>query len=189
VPESGRDPLRPEFLRNFRLATLFEFKAGNYTITNLTDGFRQANPIIGRNIPRAAEVEAIVENPASTPEQRLEAAKIWAYELKALSPYDGLNQNGNGDFLRWRELSLTYTAGAGLASRFGARDLTFTIAARNLKLWSRYNGVDPEINAIGRGGQGEVDAQDQIDDIFLDAVDAFGLPLPRRFTFSVRLGF
>ena len=27
--------------------------------------------------------------------------------MKALTPYDGLNQNENGDFLRWRELGLT----------------------------------------------------------------------------------
>ena len=175
-------------MRNFRVSTLFEYKAGNYTVTNLTDAFRKSNRSIGRNPREAAEAEATVLNPASTPEQRLEAAKRWAYELKALSPYDGLNQNDDGDFLRWRELSLTWTAPTGLAERFRARDLAITFGVRNLALWTRYGGTDPEINAIGRQTDAET-AQGAIDNNYLDAVDAFGFPLTRRYSFAVRFGF
>ena len=171
------------FLRNWRIGTLFEYKAGNYIVTNLTDAFRQANPLIGRNIREVAEMEALINNPASTPEQKLQVAKDWLGQ-KALSPYDGLNQDDPGDFIRWRELSLTYTATERLASVLRAQDVAFTFGVRNLALWTKYPGTDPEINAVGRGsGEGGVDED------FLDAVDAFGFPLTRRFTLSVRLSY
>ena len=174
-------------LRNFEVNALFEYKFGNYTITNLTDAFRKANPVIGRNLRKAAETEATMMNPASTPEQRLEAAKTWAYELKALSPYDGLNQNENGKFLRFRELSLTYNVPAPYAGKLGLRYLSLTAAGRNLALWTPYTGVDPEINEYGRGGAAEDRAA--IDQNFGLGIDAFGFALPGRFTFSVRMGF
>ena len=173
-------------LRNLELSALFEYKSGNYTITNLTDAFRKANPVIGRNLRKAAETEATMMNPASTPEQRLGAAKTWAYDLKALSPYDGLNQNENGKFLRFRELSLTYNVPNHYVQKLGLRYLSLTAAGRNLALWTPYTGVDPEINEYGRGGA-NADLTG-IDQNFGQAIDAFGFALPRRFTFTVRMG-
>ena len=167
----------------WRLATLFEYKAGDYTVTNLTDAFRRSNPSIGRNTREAAQVEATLLNPASTAQQRLEAARKWAYELKALSPYDGLNQNEDGSFVRWREVVLTWTVPARLTQRIGGRDMEISLTGRNLKLWTNYTGIDPEANAVGRTGAGGLDNN------YLDAVDAFGFPLPRRFGLSVRLGY
>jgi TonB-linked SusC/RagA family outer membrane protein len=174
--------------KNLELGALFEYKFGNYTITNLTDAFRKANPVIGKNLPQVAQAEATLMNPASTPQQRLDAVKQWAYQFKALSPYDGLNQNENGKFLRFRELSLTYNVPTEWVSRFmGARYLSVTAAGRNLALWTPYSGVDPEINEYGRGGAAEDRAA--IDQNFGLGIDAFGFALPRRFTFTVRLGF
>ena len=50
-----------------------------------------------------------------------------------------------GDFIRLRELSLTFRAPEGWASRVGARTLTTSLSARNLGvLWTEYTGVDPE---------------------------------------------
>jgi TonB-linked SusC/RagA family outer membrane protein len=171
------------FLRNFRLGTLFEYKAGNYTVTNLTDAFRNSNAVIGRNTPDAARVEATILNPATSAEDKAAAAREYL-KLRALSPYDGLNQNSDGSFVRWRELSLTYNASPRFAGMLRARDAAITFGVRNLALWTKYNGTDPEINAVGRGtGEGGVDED------FLDAVDAFGFPLTRRFTLSVRLGY
>jgi len=175
-------------LRNVELGALFEYKFGNYTITNLTDAFRKSNPVIGRNLRRAAEVEATMVNPASTPVQRLAAARTWAYQLKALSPYDGLNQNENGKFLRFRELSITYNVPPRWAQeRLGVRYVSLTAAGRNLALWTPYSGVDPEINEYGRGGANA--DLNGIDQNFGDAIDAFGFALPRRFSFTVRVGF
>jgi len=170
--------------KRWRIYSLWEYRAGDYTITDLTDAFRQASPTLGRNIQGAAELEATLLNPASTPQQRLAAAKEWAYTYKALSPYDGLNQNKSGDFIRWREISLTYDTPASIAGRVGARSLALTFSARNVALWTKYTGVDPEVNAIGPGAnQGGVNTN------FLDSVDAFNWPIPRRFQLAARLSF
>ncbi|MDB4913867.1 MAG: TonB-dependent outer membrane protein SusC/RagA [Gemmatimonadetes bacterium] len=52
----------------------------------------------------------------------------------------------DGDFIRLRELNVTYTASEDFASRFlHGRRIAATFAARNLGiLWTKYTGVDPE---------------------------------------------
>ena len=173
--------------KHWQIGTNFEYKAGRYTITDLTGAFRRSNNTNGGNTYERAKVESTLLNPASTAQQRLEAAKEWAYKLRGLTPYDGLNQNFSGDFIRWRELSLTYNPPPRIAARVAAQDMALTFAARNLKLWTKYPGVDPEINVFSRGGANATNAG--TDQNFGEAIDAFGLPLPMRYSLSVRLGF
>jgi len=56
-------------------------------------------------------------------------------------------------------------------------------SGRNLFLWTKYPGLDPEANAIGRG------IGSALDQNFLDSVDAFGIPIPRRFSLAFNYGF
>ncbi len=56
----------------------------------------------------------------------------------------------DADFIKFRELSLTYDAPAKWGARIGASGLTFTIAGRNLATWTRYKGLDPELNEAGQ---------------------------------------
>src|SRR5690554_3759020 len=49
----------------------------------------------------------------------------------------------DASFTRLRELSLTYTADPRIARLFGGREVSITLAARNLALWTAYPG-DPE---------------------------------------------
>ena len=179
----GAFGLNVGFMKRFRLASLFEYKAGEYFVHNLTDEFRRFHAVIGRNTRRAAELEAILINPASTADQRLAAADEWARKHAGLSPYDGLNAVEKADFIRWRELSLTYDIPQGIFSRFGVSNASLTVAGRNLVLISGYSGVDPETNAIGRGTGGGLDTN------FLTGTEAFGLPIPRQFVFTLRTGF
>jgi TonB-linked SusC/RagA family outer membrane protein len=172
-----------KFRDNWRIGTNLEYRFGNYTISDLTGAFRRANPSNGGNTELRAQTEATILNPLSTPQQRLEAATVYAYQLKGLSPYDGLNQQFKGDFLRWRELSLTYSTTGRLAAVAGASDMSITLAARNFALWTKYPGVDPEVNIWGRRSGGGTDAN------FGEGIDAFGLPIPRSFSLNVRMGF
>ncbi len=171
------------FRSNWRIGTNLEYRAGNYTISDLTGAFRRANPSNGGNTELRAQTEAMMLNPASTAQQRLDAAKAYAYELKGLSPYDGLNQQVPGDFLRWRELSLTYTSKGRMAALVGASDMSITLAGRNFALWTKYPGVDPEVNVFSRRGTGSTDAN------FGEGIDAFGFPIPRSINVNVRVGF
>jgi hypothetical protein len=169
--------------KNWRVGTNLEYRFGRYTISDLTGAFRRANPTNGGNTLLRAQTEATMLNPASTAQQRLDAAKTYAYVLKGLSPYDGMNQQFSGDFIRWRELSITYVAPQQWASKAGASDMQITLAARNFKLWTKYPGVDPEVNVFSRRTFGSTDAN------FGESIDAFGFPIPRQFSLNVRLGF
>lgn len=184
---AGSFGLSATFFKNIELASVFEYKGGNYTITNLTFGFRNANAVIGRNSEAAARVESAMLNPASTAQQRVDAAKEWL-KLRALTPYDGLNQNENGRFVRWRELGVTYSVPTAWASkRLGLRYVSVKASVRNLMLWTPYTGIDPELNEYGRGAANS--DLNGIEANFGEGIDAFGLALPRRFTFAVRFGF
>src|SRR5437867_4205554 len=56
----------------------------------------------------------------------------------------------DADFVKFRELSLTYDAPANWATRIGASSLSVTIAGRNLATWTKYKGLDPELNEAGQ---------------------------------------
>jgi TonB-linked SusC/RagA family outer membrane protein len=172
------------FLQNWELASLFEYKFGNYHVQDLSGMFRQANAVIGRNTPDAARAGATLANPASSPEERLDAAIYWANNLRALAPMAGMNGIHPADFMRWRELSLTYRFSGSLADRLRLSNGAITLGARNLALWvnDEYTGMDPEVNVLGRCDGG-------LDCNFLNSTEGWGIPIPRRFTFSVRLGF
>jgi TonB-dependent starch-binding outer membrane protein SusC len=86
-----------------------------------------------------------------------------------------------GDLVRWREANLTYTVPSTVVERFGGRSVALTVSARNLSLWSKYSGVDPENNV--EGGARSNTTQ------FTQGVDSWGLAVPRRLTLSVRVGF
>jgi outer membrane receptor protein involved in Fe transport len=51
-------------------------------------------------------------------------------------------------FTRWRELALTYSFSEGVAHRLGARSANLTVTGRNLRLFTRFRGVDPEANEV-----------------------------------------
>lgn len=61
---------------------------------------------------------------------------------------NGVNDNrgliSDAAFIRFRELSLTYTAPDGLARQLKARSLSITLSARNLALLTHFSGGDPE---------------------------------------------
>jgi TonB-dependent starch-binding outer membrane protein SusC len=185
VPDwSGGFGFNLTFLGNLELNTLFEYKAGNFSVHDLSGEFRRASPTIGRNIPRSRELEAIMMNPASTAEQRLDAAIEWALEYEGLAPLDGLNSIKPADFVRWREVSLAYRVPLRYIERMGLTSATVSVATRNLMLWvnSQYPGMDPEGNVLGRCNGG-------LNCNFLDSTEGWGIPVPRRFTFATRVSF
>ena len=56
----------------------------------------------------------------------------------------------DADFIKLREISLTYVAPAQVTRKIGARALSFTIAGRNLATWTKYKGLDPEVSEAGQ---------------------------------------
>lgn len=172
------------FATNFELAALFDYKWGGQA-QDLSGMFRRANAVIGRNTPRASELESIMRNPASTPAQRVDAAVSWAREIEGLSPMSGLNGIYDANMIRFRELSLSYRVPSDLVGGWGLSSATVNLGARNIHLWmpgSEYPGMDPETNVIGRCNGG-------LDCNFLQSTEGWAIPIPRRFTLSTRVTF
>ncbi len=116
--------------QRFHLYGLVDGRFGN-KLFNSTEQFRCGlSNCRGRNDPKAslAEQAAAVANILGTQAGYMEDA----------------------DFVKFRELSLTYDAPAHWATRIGASSLSVTIAGRNLATWTKYKGLDPELNEAGQ---------------------------------------
>jgi hypothetical protein len=82
----------------------------------------------------------------------------------------------DGDFLKLRDVSISFGLPRTLLARSGASGATFTVAARNLAtLWTRYSGIDPEANTYGNRS--------------FVRVDAYAAPQNRRITASLNINF
>jgi hypothetical protein len=81
----------------------------------------------------------------------------------------------DGSFVKWRELSLIYTAdNAWVKNRLGLSSLLVRIAGRNLTTWSKYKGLDPETNLGGA-------------EFLTQGIDFFQNPQTRSFVIAVTL--
>lgn len=167
---------------------LFEYRAGNFSVSNLTDAFR--NNLV-TNTRAVAELESTLLDPSTRTDadRRLDAAMKWATGLKGLNAHTGMNLVEAGDFIRWRELGVSFRLPEAWTRPTGFDDVTLGATARNLMIWTGYGGTDPEANQVSRCGGGGEASSDPLVCNFLDSVDAFGLPMPRRFTVNLRFGF
>ena len=172
--------IKVNYGKNWSLNTLFESRFGDYGVTNLTDAFRKSHSLIGRNTPEAADNESRLINPANAGQGRLDAANEWVRKHLALSPYSGLNTIEDASFVRLRELSLSYKVDATLAARLGLKSMTVAVSGKNLWMSTDYSGIDPETNSIS-GNNGGLNG-------FQQSIDAFGVPIPRIWNLSIKVG-
>jgi hypothetical protein len=86
----------------------------------------------------------------------------------------------DGDFLRLREVAATFTLPSNLARRVGASAASLTIGGRNLALWSKYSGNDPEMLAQATRNAGAATFERE---------DFLTVPQPRRFVAKLNFSF
>jgi len=182
------------FLNGFNLSSMFEYKAGNYYVNHLSGAFAKRSATIGRNTPTAARTwrdyltGGVDENynPQNDPQVRMQALETWLDELLGLAPFSGLNHIEKADFVRWRELSLTYNAPDEWVSRINVQSLSLTFGVRNVGLWTPtgYSGFEPEAQETGVGG-----TSNNIDQNFRTGIEAWQTPIPRRYSLRLRIGF
>jgi hypothetical protein len=74
-------------------------------------------------------------------------------EIQAAGTYAGAILD-DADFLKLREVSVSYGVPSEWVSRVGARSGNITVAARNLYTWTKFMGLEPEstFNGGSRGG-------------------------------------
>ena len=78
--------------------------------------------------------------------------------------------------MKLREISLSYTFDQPWLSRsVGFSSVDVRVAGRNLKTWTDYSGLDPEVGGVG----GNINR--------VNAYDYFNLPLTRSFVIAFGL--
>ena len=96
----------------------------------------------------------------------------------AACPFTGYDEVCVEDagFVKLREISVGYTFdGPWLGRSLGFTSLDLRVAGRNLKTWTDYTGLDPEVGGVG----GNINR--------FNGYDYFNLPLTRSFVISVGL--
>lgn len=77
-------------------------------------------------------------------------------------------------WLRWNDLSLTFTGSQTVNRLLKASSTSVVLMGRNLGLWSKYSGADPEINTSDVGNL---------------SMDAGGVPQPRDWSIRFNINF
>ncbi len=90
----------------------------------------------------------------------------------------------DASFARWRELSVTYLVPAAWTRALRTNSIAVTLAARNLALWTRYSGLDPEATSFVNVGTASF-AQLPPD----VAEDNGNVPQPRSWLVRINLGW
>jgi len=145
--------------RRLRLSAMFDYKGG-HKVYNNTERIRCASRF---------NCEGLISPNASLFEQ---ARTVMVREHPRRSTGGFIE---DGDFIRFRELSLSYTAPEAWVARYvRGRSLVASVAVRNVgTVWTKYSGVDPE--AFGTTG---------------DAPSSFqAFAPPSYFAFRINLGF
>jgi hypothetical protein len=80
------------------------------------------------------------------------------------------------DFIKLREVSLSYTLPSAWSQAVKAKGATLTLSGRNLALWTKYDlGSDPELNFSG--------------DATFSRSDYMSVPMMRRLSASMTVNF
>jgi TonB-linked SusC/RagA family outer membrane protein len=147
--------------KTLRVVALFEYKGG-FKYYNNTERIRCAS----RN-----NCNGLMNPNASFEEQAMAVAHL----VSPSTTLDGFYQPGA--FVRWREMNVTYTLPSTFAARYMRADrASVNFAARNLHLWTKYRGLDPEI-AFNTGESPNVPSEFQT------------MGTPTYFVFRINLGF
>lgn len=140
--------------QNLQIYALFDYKGGHY-LFNVKDWRRDRAGVSWETL-----------NPDANPTEV--AARQYAGQTDIhIQP---------ADFIKFRDLSLTYNLPVELLSNIGINGASFTVTAQNLAVWTKYGGADPEVNFHGG-------------DAAFDRNDSWTLPMSRRYLASFNLQF
>lgn len=147
--------------RNIRLYGYADYKGGYY----MWDAIKYVNDRIDLNT-------WAVNDPAADPIQ------VQVLQSGATKP-----DIVRADYIKLRELSVSYTLPARLTSHINAKSVSLTLAGRNLAIWKLkgYPGLDPEVEFWNQTSTTSTQR--------FDRTDYLGIPMQRRFLVSMNVAF
>lgn len=81
----------------------------------------------------------------------------------------------DASWTRLREISLSYSIKANLLKQIGMDSVDLSIAGRNLAMWTKIKGIDPDVNQFGAG--------------VAKGIDYFTNPSSRSIVFAMNINF
>jgi TonB-linked SusC/RagA family outer membrane protein len=120
-----------------RVAGLLNRRTGN-KLLNFTEDFRCSALLICQALNQS--IDPTVKKTSSLADQAAGIAAMQGTDAGYVE---------DGSFWKIREISVTFSAPDRLAHRFGVSGVGLTFAGRNLGTWTKYKGLDPEINENG----------------------------------------
>ncbi|MCC6931202.1 MAG: SusC/RagA family TonB-linked outer membrane protein [Gemmatimonadaceae bacterium] len=162
-------------MKQFRISALLDAKR-DFITDNFTDFYRETQLVRGQNrldpnkLSRRERLRRYGNDTPGKPAFVTESGVVATQN----DVYEAWEQPG--DFLRFRELSVTYLVPKRLSDALGNRiqNASLQFAMQNLKLWTDYEGPDPEV--VTDSGN-------------FSRADFFTLPNPRRALFRVNFTF
>ncbi len=155
--------------RNWRLFALFDHQGGHYTM-NYKEYNRCATVANGPTCPR-------LNTPNVTAEERVLYGTLGGTPTVLTSVMTQTLYVEKADFVKLRDVSLTYTVPTRFAQRGGVEAASITVAGRNLAMWTDYTGLDPEVNGYSNNLLRGAGASSQF-----ARIDAYAAPMMRRYT-------
>jgi hypothetical protein len=180
----GKKHILGSALPSFRMSYNTTLTYKKLTVYGLLDG------TFGHSIDNVGEGWGIFDFQSKhfdMADRTVETAKPVGYSWRVGSPegvgtggfYDLLGPNNynveDATYVKLRELSVSYRLGPVA----GVGDWTVGLVGRNLKTWTNYTGLDPEVGQTGG----------QTGSALINQVDAFGFPPLRTLTFSFSTRF
>jgi hypothetical protein len=126
--------------RSVRISATVDHRGGQ-KLYNLTGYYRNAVFLNGAQV--------------QTPNASNLAQQAAAYAAANEGVFTGFFEDAS--FTKLREVAISFTMPQNVAARLGAGAATLTFAGRNLHTWTKYSGIDPELNA---GAQSNFTAAD-----------------------------
>jgi TonB-dependent starch-binding outer membrane protein SusC len=164
---------------NLRLFTLLDYKGGHY-LFNVKDQFR----CFGQPLASPWNNDPTLNMPGqcwevNDPGRSADSREVLQQDMSINNGYF----IQKADFIKFRDVSISYTLPAEWIRRVGSDRATVTLAGHNLGfLWKpHYTGPDPEVNFTGVNDPGGQFAYVR--------VDSWTAPMTRRITASIDLGF
>jgi TonB-linked SusC/RagA family outer membrane protein len=128
--------------RNVRLYAQFDGKF-DYKVYNLTRDFRD------RNQKNSAEVNLPVDQGGYSQYESVRRLGPFVTTTAGTAIGNSLARDAymvSGDYVRFRELSLTWTLPTPMSQRLRVAGASVSVGGRNLNLWTKFDGRDPEVN-------------------------------------------
>lgn len=158
--------------RDFRLFVLFDHKGGHH-LFNYKEFNRCA---LNLNCER-------VNDPRRQDDPEVAAARL-STSVTESNAAAGIASNAGqplgywiekADFIKLRDISLTYTLPVQIAQRFRAGSARITLAGHDLAQWTDYSGLDPEVSGYGNRQFGRA--------------DVYPVPMVRRWSLAMDFSF